>query len=211
MKKILKIMAVFFNFIFPIECLGCEAPGRDICSGCLDSLLPPKQSNYPWIVSLGNYHDPIIKKIMWHIKNQPNHRASLIIAEAFARMIMNRPIDPNSWILVPIPITKKRFRERGYNQSLLLAQPLAYLFNLKKSSRILIKIKHTKKQGTSKSRAERMENINGSFSVPYPQLIVNKNIILIDDITTTGSTLIEARELLLASGASRVMAWTVAN
>jgi hypothetical protein len=100
-------------------------------------------------------------------------------------MIKNRPEDPTSWILVPIPISKQRFRERGDNQAELIAQPLAQTFGLKTSSKILFKSKHTNKQGTAKSKQDRAQNILGSFQVikKYQPFIQNKNIILIDDIT----------------------------
>jgi len=200
------------NTIFPTECLSCGTKGPDICDICILNILPPKEQNYPWITSLGNYHDEIIRKIMWHIKSQPNNRAAKILANAFGDMIKNRPEHPISWILVSIPINKQRFRERGYNQSELLAKSFSKAFNLTTLS-ILIKIHHTKKQGTSKTREERMENITNSFGVykKSQELIKNKNIILIDDITTTGSTLIEARDVLLRAGAQKVLAFTIAN
>jgi competence protein ComFC len=209
----LKLLEKMLDFIFPIECITCGAKGFDICSACVENTLPPKLSNYDWITSFGNYHDPIIKDIMWHIKKYPNGRAAQILAKAFGEMIRNRPEDPTSWILIPIPISKKRFRERGYNQAELIAQPLAKTFGLKTSSKILFKSKHTNKQGTAKSKEDRAHNILGSFEIvkKYQNFIQNKNIILIDDITTTGSTLIEAREILLHAGVKRVIAWTIAN
>jgi ComF family protein len=207
-----KLINYILNILFPTECLSCGTPGPDICDGCIDHILPPKEQNYPWITSLGNYHDEIVRKIMWHIKKQPNGRAAVILAKAFGEMIKNRPEDPTSWILIPIPISHQRFRERGYNQAELLATSLSKIFNLK-TLPILIKSRHTNKQGTSKSREERMYNITGSFGIykKSQALIAGKNCILIDDITTTGSTLIEARDTLLRAGANKVLAWTIAN
>ncbi len=206
------LLETILNLLFPIACVSCGTRGSDICDGCIAHMLPPKEQNYPWITSLGNYHDEIVKKIMWHIKKQPNGRASFLLAQAFGAMIQNRPEDPTSWILVSIPISKQRFRERGYNQSELLAVSLSNTFHLKTLS-ILIKAHHTNKQGTSKSREERMHNILGSFGIykKSQALIAGKNCIIIDDITTTGSTLIEARDTLLRAGANKVLAWTIAN
>ena len=205
-------MLNLLDFLFPIECLSCGTKGFDICDPCIENILPPKEQNYPWITSLGNYHDDIIKKIMWHIKSQPNGRAAKILATAFGAMVKNRPEDPTSWILVPIPISNQRFRERGYNQSELLAKSFSKTFNLA-TLPILVKTHHTKKQGTSKTREERMENISRSFGIykKSQALIAGKNCIIIDDITTTGSTLTEAREVLLHAGANKVLAWTIAN
>lgn len=206
------VSEILINMIFPTACISCNAAGPDICNPCISGLLFPKKQNYEWITSLGNYHDPILKEIMWHIKKQPNNRASQILAESFGAMILNRPKDPDSWIFIPIPISKKRFRERGYNQSELLIKHFTQVFNIKAHS-VLVKTRHTNKQGTAESKEERAQNIVGSFGVykKSQALIAGKNCILVDDITTTGSTLIEARETLLRAGASRVIAWTIAN
>lgn len=211
MKLIGLLLNKLLDLLFPLECLCCGKEGFDLCATCLENLKPAKKQNFPWIISLGNYHDEAMKNILWHIKKQPNRRAASVIAQAFSDMILNRPTDPSLWIFIPIPINKTRFRERGYNQSELLAKPLGKLFGFPVSIKTLIKIKRTKKQGTSKSKEERLQNIAGSFAVKNNTHIVGKNVILVDDVATTGSTLSEARKTLLAAGAKRVMAWTVAN
>lgn len=216
-QRLLSITLSIFDKIlerlFPITCISCDTPGLDICDTCISNMLPPKEQNYSWITSLGNYHDEIVRKIMWHIKKQPNGRAAQILAESFGNMIANRPEHPESWILVTVPISIQRFRERGYNQSELLAKHLGQVFKLRIIPNALIKKKHTHKQGTAKSREERMQNITGSFGIykKSQALIAGKNCIIIDDITTTGSTLIEARDTLLRVGANKVIAWTIAN
>lgn len=204
-------LSFLLNLLFPLECIICEQVGPDICNKCLVSLQPPKGQTYDWITSFGNYHDENMKKLLWYIKRMPNGRACSLLARAFAAMVANRPEDPSSWYLVPIPITKRRFRERGYNQATLLAKCFGKSFNLPVIENSLIKIKNTQKQGTAKSKEERMQNIIGSFGIKNTHLIQGKNIIIIDDITTTGSTLVEARNLLLVNGAQKVLAWTVAN
>lgn len=207
-----RLFTQLIDILFPITCISCGATGLDICSSCITSLRLPKQQNYPWITSLGNYHDPIITALMWHIKRYPNARASHLLAKNFGAMIANRPEHPESWILVPIPISNQRFRERGYNQSVLLAHSLGNQFTITVQN-VLVKIHHTKKQGTAASKEERRENITGSFGVykKSQEIILGKNCILIDDITTTGSTLLEARAVLMRAGANKVLAWTIAN
>ncbi len=208
-----RILSELFDLLFPIECLGCGEIGRDICDRCIHEFRPAKRQHYDWLLSLGNYRDPTIKKILWHIKKLPNERAAGIIAKVFARTILNRPHDPTEWTFVPIPITRKRFRERGFNQSLMLAQALGAAFDLPVTTQCLVKHRETPKQGTASSRAERKKNVIGSFRVDtsHTGLIAGKNVILVDDVTTTGSTLAEARSALLEAGARRVLAWTVAN
>lgn len=215
MRKIFVLLSaavtLLLEALFPIQCLACGAQGPDICDRCVRGLKPAKRQRYEWLLSLGNYRDPGIRKIVWHIKRQPNRRAAAIIGRTFSERIGNRPRDPDQWTFVPIPITRKRFRERGYNQCELLARALGRIFGIPVMARCLRKTRNTPKQGMSKSREKRRENIRGSFAVTDADAVTGRNVILVDDVTTTGSTLAEARGVLLAAGAARVLAWTVAN
>ena len=88
---------------------------------------------------------------------------------------------------------------------------LRHAVNLKLEKNILIKPKETEHQARIKDRRERLKNLIGSFAVKNGEKIKNKNIILIDDITTTGATLSEARKILKQYGARRIIAFTVAH
>src|SRR3989344_6085699 len=127
-------------------------------------------------------------------------------------------IIPYNAILIPIPLSSKRYRERGYNQAELLCENLVKLdenVNFKLEKNILIKQIDTKHQAHILNRSERLKNIVGSFTILYTGknigLIKNKNIILIDDITTTGATLTEARKVFKQAGARKIIAFTVAH
>lgn len=111
-------------------------------------------------------------------------------------------------ILVPIPISKSRLRERGYNQSELIAKNLS---GFVVETKILIKIKDTPRQARIENRQTRMQNVLGSFAVQNAELIQNRNIILIDDVATTGATLKEARKVLKNAGARKIIAFTFAH
>jgi predicted amidophosphoribosyltransferase len=76
---------------------------------------------------------------------------------------------------------------------------------------VLVKIEDTEHQARIKDRNVRLKNLAGTFAVKNPELIAKKNIILIDDVTTTGATLNEARRTLKKSGARKVIAFTVAH
>ncbi len=201
------------DILFPTECIVCKTPGPDLCASCISDFGWPKpcRKKDRWRTSLWNYRDTNVERLIRSIKNHPNDRIAKIIAKLFSERILNRPSDFTSWIIIPIPVSQKRFRERGYNQSELLARPIAEQFTFPVITRLLVKSQHTKKQGTSSSREERAQNVTGSFAVRNELIIKDKNIILVDDVTTTGSTLSEARKTLLAAGARRVIAWTIAN
>lgn len=134
-----------------------------------------------------------------------------IIEELSDLIVMENFSSP---ILIPIPLSKKRYRERGYNQTELICRELVHLsldevFTLK--TNVLTKIKETEHQARIENRATRLKNIVGSFAVKNSELIKDRNIILIDDITTTGATLSEAKKVLKKSGAKKIIAFTVAH
>lgn len=207
----MKLLNAFLNFLFPTKCIVCSTEGPDICAKCLASFEGPKPSNYDWIISLWNYRDPNVERVMRHIKNLPNTRVARILATPLHSSQARSYAGHGKLVIIPIPIGRARFRSRGYNQSMLLARPLATLTHQKLCANVLLKTKQTKKQGTTKNKQERIHNIAGSFQVQNTRLIKNKTVLLVDDITTTGTTLYEARKLLLESGAHDVIAITIAN
>lgn len=213
------LVNIFLNFLFPTACVVCDTQGSDLCAKCVASFEDPKPSNYDWTLSLWNYRDGNVEKLMRHIKNNPNKRLARILAremaKRFARERSERAGSPfcavKNPVVIPIPIGRARWRSRGYNQSQLLARPFARITKCILATGILVKSKQTKKQGTTTSRAERLGNIAGSFAINDAQKILGRDVVIIDDITTTGTTLFEARKMLLAAGVRHVIAVTVAN
>jgi ComF family protein len=113
-------------------------------------------------------------------------------------------------VLIPLPISKKRRRERGFNQSAIIAKHLSRQFQIPCYENILHKTKHNTAQ-FSLSLGERKKNPVGCYEVQNRELIKEKTIILIDDVFTTGSTVNECAKVLKGGGAFRVIALTVAR
>ncbi len=90
-------------------------------------------------------------------------------------------------IIIPVPIHKKRMKERGYNQSELIAQELSKMANIKCYKDILIKIRNNKPQSTLNGKM-RKENAKNVYKLEKIEKITNKRILLFDDIYTTGAT-----------------------
>lgn len=97
--------------------------------------------------------------------------------------------------IIPVPISKKRYKERGYNHSLLIAKEIARQTNLKLVNNCLIKTKNIIEQ-SKLNKEDRQQNIQGVYKLQNEQLIKNKNVILVDDIYTTGSTVNECSRML---------------
>ena len=133
---------------------------------------------------------------------------SLIQNEVFMQTI--EQFNNGTMVLVPIPLHKKRLKNRGYNHAQILAEGLSERLNLKVLN-VLERVKETKSQ-FGLNLEKRKENIAGAFSLA-PNIPVSQypSIFLVDDILTTGSTLLEAARVLKRSGARRVWALALAR
>lgn len=201
-----KWFTFFLNSIFPTRCIVCEKQGPDLCQKCLHGFEKAKPSHHEWIHSFWNYRDPNVEKMMRYLKNYPNERLIKIIIAYLSPL----PVE-SIHIIIPVPIHKKRFIKRGYNQAELLAKYFARSLQIPLVTNGVYKKFATHKQGTLKSKTSRLHNLENSFGVKNNHLIKNKNILIIDDITTSGATLCEIQKTLLAAGAQSVSALTIAN
>ncbi|MCK5083911.1 MAG: ComF family protein [Candidatus Omnitrophica bacterium] len=111
--------------------------------------------------------------------------------------------------IVPIPLFSSRLRERGYNQSQLLAEEIGHKYKINLSLNNLARIRETEHQ-TLLSRKERWTNICGAFRIKHPVRFSGKNILIIDDLLTTGATASEAAHMLKNAGAKTVGILTLA-
>lgn len=122
----------------------------------------------------------------------------------------NLPVELVDFI-IPIPLHKTRLREREYNQAQILSKHVALEFNKNLLANGLSRIRNTKTQ-TELADKERLLNVQGSFSVNNNRgEIKNKNILLVDDVLTTGATTSEAALTLKKAGANIVFVLTLAN
>ena len=206
------------NIVFPKNCLACKRHGYMICPKCLQEISPPWEQLQPWIVSVFKYKNSNIRQAVWKLKYQGSHAiaddlAPYMYDELISMLEERLSIYEGRLILIPIPMTRKKLRDRGFNQSEILAQAIRNqnkeLFTVNSSS--LIKIKETTPQAKIKIRSKRLANMRGIFDIKNPSHVANQTIILIDDITTTGATLSEARKVLKKAGAKQGFAVTVGH
>ncbi len=208
------------NIVFPVNCISCKEKGSLLCIKCLASSPEAERESALWIFPLFDYRHPPLKKAIWLLKYKGKRKLADIFAEVMYARILEELADLSMMenfrepVLIPIPLAPKRYRERGFNQATLLCKALMELDkneNFKLEKNILIKPKDTEHQARIEDRSKRLKNIIGSFLVKNPQTIKDKNIILIDDVTTTGATLAEAKKTLKSAGARKVIAFTVAH
>lgn len=213
-----KFIDQFLIFLLPERCLRCGKSVEILCDLCVYTLPQGRDSNDAKIFSAFSYQDNTVKKILINLKyfNKKSFGGKLgqILYERMLEEISDiKNFDSRKVLIIPVPITKKRLRERGYNQALLIARGIAgcddAIFELRDD--ILIKNRETIRQAKIQNREKRLRNLHCSFSCIKNKHIKGRTIIIIDDITTTGATLNEAIKELEKSGAGKVFGFTVAH
>jgi len=150
--------------------------------------------------------DNPVRKALHSLKYRRNVSMGHSLAEHMAGFVkgLNWTIDT----VIPIPLGRQRMRERGYNQVAMIAKPLALSLGIQYTPGQLWRSKETRTQ-VGLSSIERKENVRSAFTAGKG--VAGKNILVMDDVSTTGSTLSSSAEALIASGAKDVFALTVAR
>lgn len=216
----MNLVRSILNFLFPHHCLSCKKEGVIVCDNCLLSIPREHVTPIPDILTVFHYRHPLMKKLIWNLKYSNKRDIATILAvplydelieELSERKLFSGFANP---LLVPIPLSKSGMKARGYNQSALIVKALVELdsnttFQAKYDA--LEKTKETTKQAKIKNRKKRLSNMKNAFAIKNAEAIRGKNIIIIDDITTTGATITEAKKVLLKAGAREVIAFTLAH
>lgn len=166
------------------------------------------------------YKDKTVQAVIHSLKYKGGKKAAALLADLVLNGLIEDLSEKMEWqgsekaILIPVPMSKKRRAERGFNQTELLAEALMErggkdFFDYFPS--VLEKDAKTPPQTSIKTRTERLKNMTGAFSLRDPEKVKGRSVVLIDDVTTTGATLIEARKVLLQGGAKDVMCLSVAH
>jgi ComF family protein len=167
-----------------------------------------------------DYRDPLIKKVIWelkyHHKRYLGGKLGQLLYEFFMEDISEMKIDVSgrSIFVIPVPISNKKTKIRGYNQALTIAKGFCHpapagIFELK--DKIIIKKIETLPQARITNRQQRLKNVRGIFEIKNGDIVKGRTIIIIDDVTTTGGTISEIIKILKKSGAKSVVGFAVAH
>jgi ComF family protein len=217
----LKRMAL--DLLFPQWCINCGREGDYICSSCrqlLPFITPPvcPMCGRPqpggilcpgcadWEAAIDGIRSPfvfdgIIRQAIHELKYRNLRALATPLAELLYSYLVDNPVPGE--VLVPVPLHRKRLRERGYNQSSLLARELGKLGGLTVVDDCLVRKQYTPPQARSASVGERQKNVAGAFACRDGRLRGEK-VLLIDDVTTSRSTLNACAVALKSAGASSV-------
>jgi len=178
---------------------------KNLCPGCLKRKVHFDRAFSPCA------YDGVLKELIHNFKYSGKDYLGRTLSKLMLEFIReyNLPMDYVDAI-VPIPLHKTRLREREFNQAHILGVHIAKEFNKELFSDILIRHRNTQTQ-TELETAERLLNVRDSFSVNRKEMIRGKNLLLVDDVLTTGATSSEAARTLKDAGAGIVFVLTLAN
>jgi len=180
---------------------GIPTQQKEICEKCKSN--PPK---YQMMRSWAIFDSPV-QNALHTLKYRRNMGIGDSLAQQLAEFVHGLAWDVD--FLIPVPLGKRRLKERGYNQVGLVAQPLAYKIGLRYAPTALSKSRETRSQ-VGLSIDQRKENVLNAYQA-NPDVVKRKSILLMDDVATTGSTIQSCTESLLSAGAREVYALTIAR
>ncbi|MCC6290795.1 ComF family protein [Candidatus Nomurabacteria bacterium] len=216
-------LSTIINYVLPARCLSCRSRNYYLCPNCRALIPKAEPLEIVDTQAVFNYQDVRIKQAIWQLKYRGARAVAYDLAQSLYKYYSEslsawQPPQipkPESYIVIPVPMTEKRKNERGFNQAQVLAKYFAGLdpANLQLQENILIKTRETPSQMKTRDRNTRLNNPRNAFAISESgrNQVKNRNVILIDDVITTGATISEARKVLLTTGARRVFAIAVAH
>ena len=223
-----------FDILFPPLCLGCSkdiSEDKYLCDLCRDKIFINSAFFCPvcrlrladnkiichhegaprYVLGAAtDYNNPVINNLIHYFKYEGFEKIAFLLSEFLIEFLNRAKFPVENFILIPIPLHSSRERQRGYNQSKLLAEILSDKLNIKLIDG-LKRVKKTKPQAQAKKSEDREKNVSGCFKVLDQNKIENRNILLIDDVFTSGATINEAVNILRKSGAKKIAALVVAR
>ncbi len=190
-----------FHPLGPAHCSLCaqpfpgQSPDIHLCSKCLRK--PPLFST---VHTLGSYQGSI-KKAVQHLKYRNQLTLAKPLGLLLAEKLDDMTGDNRPDLLIPVPLHRKRLRQRGYNQAVELARPVARKLRLPLTTKLLKRIRQTPPQ-QGLSAEERRQNIRNAFDLT--NTIQGQKILLLDDVMTTGETIRECCRILHLGGAGEI-------
>ncbi len=187
----------FHGYSCSICALPVESGDVHICGECLKS-----RPHFSRVITYGIYEDMLKEAIRLY-----KYTFIRRLAKPLSSLLLSLQI-PEADAIVPVPLTKKRLIERGFNQSLLIARHLSENLNIPLAATLLEKTRETEHQSLL-SRSRRLKSLKGAFRIR--ERIKDCRVIIVDDVLTTGTTLNECAKILIKGGAQDVFAVIVAR
>lgn len=230
-SRIYRVGWKLLDLLFPPMCAGCGAWGEKYCRTCFEETLLVKkpicqicgdslEKGQPVICdrcqstevafmavrSWAYYEDPLLSAI-----HKLKYRGDIGLGSILARPLTDLLLS-HRWqvdAVVPVPLDSTRQRQRGYNQSALLARPISWEASLEYLPDAVCRTRETRQQ-VGLSREDRVANMAGAFAADQKR-VTGRSVLLIDDVITTGSTMNACAQSLMNAGAKSVFGLTLAR
>ncbi|HVN47328.1 MAG TPA: ComF family protein [Bacteroidota bacterium] len=211
------------DFIYPPSCLICRRPPEDhsqkVCASCWQSI-QQLSLHHPLYLETrqkllcDHYIQDLVSCYLFEKEGAFQHIAHALKYQEFKSLgielgkqightMQRRNIDAD--VIIPVPLHKRKYRERGYNQAEYLAKGIALVFDKPILSSVLQRKRYTQTQ-TKLSAEERCNNMQGAFVILDTNIINGKICLLVDDVITTGATINACAKELIHGGASKIIA-----
>ncbi len=216
----------FFNkidtILFPEKCICCKKIGDILCFTCIKQIPRPERDLPEYIYAVFEYRNQFVKKLLTDAKYRKRFSGLKVFGNVLhdtLQEIINEYSELTNYsriIVIPVPISNKRYKKRGFNQTEILVNEI--FLNIKdknviKENNLVLKVKDKTPQASIKNRSQRLKSPIGTFELNKNkiELLQNSLCIIVDDITTTGGTISEVRRILIKSGAQDAIGLAVAH
>ena len=210
-KEIIKIIKIaleaLLDIIYPYDnkCIICGVEGfLGICSKCKSEIKRVHQQEE--IMAYG-YYGGVLKKLILNLKYHKSFIAGKVLADLLCQIIIEKKLSIDC--ICYVPISKDSLKKRGFNQCSVLAKNISSILDIPVID-CLVKIKETKEQKLL-GKEERVKNILGAFEVKNKEKLFKKNILLIDDVYTTGATINECKKNIEKCNINKIYLLTIAK
>ena len=210
-KEIIKIIKIaleaLLDIIYPYDnkCIICGVEGfLGICSKCKSEIKRVHQQEE--IMAYG-YYWGVLKKLILNLKYHKSFIAGKVLADLLCQIIIEKKLSIDC--ICYVPISKDSLKKRGFNQCSVLAKNISSILDIPVID-CLVKVKETKEQKLL-GKEERMKNILDAFEIKNKEKLFKKNILLIDDVYTTGATINECKKNIEKCNINKIYLLTIAK
>ena len=210
-KEIIKIIKIaleaLLDIIYPYDnkCIICGVEGfLGICSKCKSEIKRVHQQEE--IMAYG-YYGGVLKKLILNLKYHKSFIAGKVLADLLCQIIIEKKLSIDC--ICYVPISKDSLKKRGFNQCSVLAKNISSILDIPVID-CLVKVKETKEQKLL-GKGERMKNILDDFEIKNKEKLFKKNILLIDDVYTTGATINECKKNIEKCNINKIYLLTIAK
>ncbi|HEX8791626.1 MAG TPA: ComF family protein [Polyangiaceae bacterium] len=199
-------------FLAPPRCAACDGPVPRIavfCAACASTVQRAEDTGDPDAIAAFVYGGAIADAIT-RFKYGARPDLARPLSHLLWRAVAGHAPRLSKSVVVPVPLHPSRLAERGFNQSALLARPLARRLGAPFLPLALARMRDTPRQA-SLGRQDRLGNVGGAFAARQPERMRGRPVLLVDDVRTTGATLAACARAALESGAGPVVTAVLAH